>query len=178
VSGSDRIRLFCALQLPADVVEVLAGWQAEHLRAGRVVPAENLHVTLAFLGSRPQADMSAIEHELAEAAARAGSVRLLARRYRETGSVGMIVFDDVGGTGSALAAELGLRLQALGLYRRERRPWLPHVTVTRFRERPRLDPPLPALGEFDVVRSALYSSTLRPAGARYDVLESVALGGR
>jgi 2'-5' RNA ligase len=178
VSDGDRIRLFCALQLPADVVQVLAGWQAVHLPAGRVVPPENLHVTLTFLGSRPQADMPAIEHELAEAAAGAGSVRLLARRYRETGGAGMIVFDDVGGTGSVLAAELGLRLEGLGLYRPERRPWLPHVTVTRFRERPRLDPPLPALGEVDVVRAALYSSFLRPAGARYDVLESVALGGR
>jgi RNA 2',3'-cyclic 3'-phosphodiesterase len=178
VSGGDRIRLFCALQLPADVVQVLAGWQAEHLPAGRVVPPENLHVTLAFLGSRPQAEVPAIGRELAEAAAGAGSVQLLTRRYRETGGVGMIVFDDVGGTGSALAAVLGRRLEGLGLYRRERRPWLPHVTVTRFRERPGLDPPLPALGEIDVVRTALYSSTLRPAGARYDVLESVALGGR
>jgi RNA 2',3'-cyclic 3'-phosphodiesterase len=178
VAGGDRIRLFCALQLPADVVQMLVGWQAEHVPAGRVVPAENLHVTLAFLGARPRAEVPEIERELAEAAAGAGSVRLLARRYRETGGVAMIVFDDVGGAGSALAEELGLRLERLGVYRRERRPWLPHVTVTRFRERPRLDPPLPALGEVDAVRAALYSSVLRPAGARYDVLESVALGGR
>jgi 2'-5' RNA ligase len=178
VSGGDRIRLFCALQLPADVVQVLAGWQVEHVPAGRVVPAEHLHVTLAFLGSRPQAEVPEIERELAEAAAGAESVRLLVRRYRETGGVGMIVFDDVGGAGSELAAELALRLERLGVYRPERRPWLPHVTITRFRGRPGLDPPLPALGEIGVVRAALYSSVLRPAGARYDVLESVALGGR
>jgi 2'-5' RNA ligase len=90
----------------------------------------------------------------------------------------MIVFDDVGGAGSRLAADLGQRLERRGFYRREQRPWLPHVTVTRFRERPRLDPPLPALGTIDVVRAALYSSSLRPTGARYDVLESVGLGGR
>ena len=35
---------------------------------------------------------------------------------------------------------------------RERRPWLPHVTVLRFRERPRLDPPLPELGNVRSVR--------------------------
>ena len=29
---------------------------------------------------------------------------------------------------------------ALGVYRREARPWLPHLTVLRFRERPRLRP--------------------------------------
>ena len=178
MSGGDRIRLFCALQLPGDVVELLVAWQAEHIPAGRVVSAENLHVTLAFLGARPQAEVPEIGSQLAEVAAGAGSVRLLARRYRETGGVGMIVFDDVGGAGSGLATELGLRLERLGVYRREHRPWLPHVTVTRFRERPRLDPPVPALEPIDVVRAALYSSLLRPTGARYDVLESVALGGR
>jgi RNA 2',3'-cyclic 3'-phosphodiesterase len=178
VSSGDRIRLFCALQLPANAVQVLVGWQGEHVPAGRLVPPENLHVTLAFLGSRPQAEVPEIERELAEAAAGAPGVRLLARRYRETGGVGMIVFDDVEGAGSALAAELGLRLERLGVYRHEQRPWLPHVTVTRFRERPRLDPPVPALEAIDVVRAALYSSSLRPTGARYDVLESVALGGR
>ena len=178
MAGDERIRLFCALQLPADVVGVLARWQTEHVSAGRVVPAEHLHATLVFLGSRPSAEVPEIAAELAESAAGAGNVRLFPRRYRETGSVGMIVFDDVGGAGSRLAAELGLRLERRGLYRRERRPWLPHVTVTRFRERPLLDPPLPLLAEFGVVRAALYSSLLRPSGARYDVLESVALGGR
>jgi 2'-5' RNA ligase len=178
VAGGDRIRLFCALQLPGDIVDRLAQWQAEHVRAGRLVPSESLHLTLAFLGARPQADVPAIARELAEAAAGAGSVRLRVRRYRETSGVGMIVFDEIGVAGASLAADLGLRLEQRGFYRREQRPWLPHVTVTRFRERPGLDPPLPGLGEVDVVRAALYSSTLRPAGARYDVLESVALGGR
>ncbi len=90
----------------------------------------------------------------------------------------MLVFEDSGGTGSALARALGAGLERIGAYRPEQRPWLPHVTVTRFRQRPGLDPPLPVLGEVDAVRAALYSSTLRPTGARYDVLETVALGGR
>ena len=176
--GSDRIRLFCALQLPGDVLDVLTRWQAEHVSAGRLVPADHLHATLAFLGSRPAAEVPSVVRELAAAAAESGVVHLRERRYRETGGVGMIVFDDVGGAGATLAAGLASRLERIGAYRREQRPWLPHVTVTRFRERPRLNPPLPALGEVDAVRAALYSSILRPAGARYDVLESVALGGR
>jgi 2'-5' RNA ligase len=178
VADGDRIRLFCALQLPGDAVDRLAHWQAEHLPAGRLVPREHLHLTLAFLGARPHAEVPEIAQALGGAAGEAGIVRLLVRRYRETSGVGMIVFDDVGGAGSSLAADLGRRLEERGFYRREPRPWLPHVTVTRFRERPRLEPPLPALGQIDAVRAALYSSTLRPAGARYDVLESVALGGR
>lgn len=178
MASDDRIRLFCALQLPAAVVDALVHWQVEHLPGGRIVPAEHLHVTLAFLGSRPTAEVPAIVGELGEIAARSRVVRLLARRYRETRNVGMIVCDDLDGAGRALADALGERLERLGVYRREPRPWLPHITVTRFRERPRLDPPVPALGDVAVVRAALYSSTLRPTGARYDVLETVALGGR
>jgi len=69
------------------------------------------------------------------------------------------------------------RLERLGVYRREQRPWLPHVTVLRFRERPRLQPPLPDLGEFVPSDAAAYHSVLRSSGAQYVVVESFALGG-
>ena len=36
--------------------------------------------------------------------------------------------------------DLQERLERLGVYRREGRPWLPHLTVARWRERPRLRP--------------------------------------
>jgi RNA 2',3'-cyclic 3'-phosphodiesterase len=181
--GDERLRLFCALQLPGEAVDALAAWQARHLSAGRtvgvrIVPPEHLHVTLAFLGSRPAADVPAIVGELAAAsAAAAPPVRLRSGRYRETRSVGMVLLDDLDGAATAVAVDLGERLERLGVYRREQRPWLPHVTVLRFRERPRLAPPGPELGELGVVRSALYRSALGPAGARYDVLESLPLGG-
>jgi RNA 2',3'-cyclic 3'-phosphodiesterase len=176
--GDERLRLFCALQLPDDAVDELAAWQARHLSDGRVVLPEHLHVTLAFLGSRPAAEVAGIVGELAAASgAAAAPIRLRTGRYRETRSVGMVVLDDLDGAATAVAADLGERLERLGVYRRERRPWLPHVTVLRFRERPRLVPPAPGLGELHVVRSALYRSALGPAGARYDVLESLPLGG-
>lgn len=177
-AGNDRLRLFCGLQLPAATVEALAAWQREHLRTVRIVPPENVHVTLCFLGSRPASDVPVVARELAAAAAAAGPVRLRTVRYRETGSVAMIVCDDAGGAGTAMAADLGARLEQLGVYRREQRPWLPHVTVARFRERPRLALAPPDLGEIGVVRAALYSSSLRPGGALYHALETVALGGR
>ena len=46
----------------------------------------------------------------------------------------MLVLDDEGGRAAALAEDLQGRLEALGVYRRERRTWLPHLTVARFRE--------------------------------------------
>jgi 2'-5' RNA ligase len=63
------------------------------------------------------------------------------------------------------------------VYEREARPWLPHVTVARFRSRPRLDPAPPDLGVVSPSDAALYNSVLRSTGAQYVVLESVALGG-
>jgi 2'-5' RNA ligase len=89
----------------------------------------------------------------------------------------MIVLDDVGGGATALAGDLHARLEALGVYRREERPWLPHLTVARFRERPRLRLEAPAMGTFVPSDAAAYLSRLHPGGAQYDVLDSVALGG-
>jgi 2'-5' RNA ligase len=178
VAGGERLRLFCALRLPEPVVEALVEWQGQNLPAGRLVPPGNLHVTLAFLGHRPAEELPAVARELARAAAAAGHVRLQARDYRETRSVGMIVLHDLGGAGASLADDLGQRLERIGVYRREERAWLPHVTVARFRERPRLRPPVPELGEVVPSDAAVYVSRLRPGGALYEPLEIAVLGGR
>jgi RNA 2',3'-cyclic 3'-phosphodiesterase len=157
-------------------VESLAAWQLREL-GGQAVPPANLHVTLAFLGSRPGSELEPVAGALRDAAGRAELPELEVRRYRETRSVGMLVCDDRDGRAAALADDLFGQLEALGVYERERRPWLPHVTVTRFRERPRLDPELPALGRFSPSDAAVYLSRLHPSGAQYEVLESFALGG-
>ena len=168
--GGERIRLFCALRLPGDTLDRIARWQHEHL-GGRVVAQSQLHVTLAFLGSRPAHKVPAIVKALEQSVEERPLLR--ASRYRETRSVGMIVLDDVDGRATRAAERLHDALAALGVYNLERRPWLPHVTVLRFRERPRLRPPLPDLGEVCPSEAAVYSSVLRPTGAQYEVLESV-----
>jgi 2'-5' RNA ligase len=97
-------------------------------------------------------------------------------RYRETRSVGMLVLADEGAAAARLADGLQRRLEEFGVYRREARPWLPHVSVMRFRERPRLSPPLPEIGSFAPSDAAALLSRLHPSGARYEVLESCSLG--
>jgi 2'-5' RNA ligase len=176
VDGDERMRLFCAFRLPEETVDELAAWQEAHLRGGRIVPPENLHVTLAFLGSRRRADVEPVLSALASVPA-PGPIVFAPRSYRETRSVGMIVLDDAGGNGTRVAQGLHARLDELGLYRPERRRWLPHVTVLRFGLPPRLRPPLPDLGRFSPSDAALYHSVLRSSGAQYVVLDSVALGG-
>jgi 2'-5' RNA ligase len=176
VESGERLRLFLGLCLPEDAVGELTAWQARELD-GRVVPRENLHVTLAFLGGRPRGDLEGVVRQLDDAACDARPPVLVATAYRETRSVGMLVFDDVEGRATALARDVQKRLERLGVYRRERRRWLPHVTVLRFRDRPRLAPPVPELGEVVPSEAAVFLSVLRPSGAQYHVLHSVALGG-
>jgi RNA 2',3'-cyclic 3'-phosphodiesterase len=178
VAGDERMRLFCAVRLPGSTAEHLVEWQARELRGGgRIVPSEHLHVTLAFLGSRPAGELPAIAAALREVASGAHGLRLHLRGYRETRSVGMLTFEDDGGRASALAERLHESLEALDVYRREARPWLPHVTVLRFRERPHLRPALPELEPVVPSDAAVFISRLRPDGAVYEVLETVALGG-
>ena len=176
VDGGDRLRLFLGLPVPAETADGIVAWQQAELR-GRVVAPGHLHVTLAFLGSRPADELGAITAELRSAAVAARAPVFSVRGYRETRSVGMLVLDDEGGRATALADDLHGRLERLGVYRRETRPLLAHLTVLRFRERPRLTPRLPRVGAFSPSDAAVYSSVLRPGGAQYTILESVALGG-
>jgi 2'-5' RNA ligase len=132
-------------------------------------------VTLAFLGSRPAAELSPIVAVLRDACSTARRISLLPIAWRETRSVGMVVLRDTGDEAGALARRLHTGLEALGVYRPESRRWLPHVTVVRFRERLRLDPPLPQMGTFVPSGAAAYLSRLHPTGARYEVLERVSL---
>jgi RNA 2',3'-cyclic 3'-phosphodiesterase len=177
VSGDERLRLFLALRVPGDVLDDVERWQREQLVRLRVVPREHLHVTLAFLGHRPAGELEAIVAALRAAAARAAGIRLTPVRYRETRSVGMLVLDDDQGRAALLAGDVQERLERLGVYRREGRPWLPHLTVARWRECPRLQTESPPRRTFVPSDAAAYLSRLRPTGAQYEVLETVALGG-
>jgi 2'-5' RNA ligase len=177
VSSDERLRLFLALRVPDDVLREIERWQSSQLPRVRLVPGDHLHVTLAFLGHRPADELDAIVGALRAAAPEAGEIRLSPIRYRETRSVGMLVLEDEDGCAGVLASRLHELLEGLGVYRRERRPWLPHLTVARWRQRPRLQPELPSVGTFVPSDAAAYLSRLHPGGARYEVLESVALGG-
>jgi 2'-5' RNA ligase len=174
VEGDDRIRLFLALELPDDVQSAVERWGRAELGGGRL--PETYHVTLAFLGGRQRSTLEAILGVLRREAAATEPFLLEPARYRETRSVGMLVLADPSGRATSLAERVQQGLEALALYEREHRPWLPHVTVLRFRERPRLAPALPDIGAFAPSGAAAFLSRLHPSGARYEVLESCSLG--
>ena len=179
LGGDERLRVFLGLRLPDDGLDVIEAWQ-RGLERMRIVPRAQLHVTLAFLGHRPARELPGVLEELRVAAARvAGEIRLTPVRYRETRAVAMLVLEDEGGRATALAGDLQERLERLGVYRREGRPWLPHLTVGRFRERAGLRPDLGNIRTHVLIPSdaSAFLSRLRPTGAEYEVLESAALGG-
>lgn len=195
VERDERLRLFLALELPADVEQALRAWGERSLTGGQ--QPDRWHVTLAFLGSRPRSDLDGILDVLRTSAAETPPFALAPARYRETRSVGMLVLDDPSGEATRLATRLHGRLERLGVYQPEARPWLPHLTVLRFRERPRAadvrsrkrpraadrkrprnTPPPPEIEPFTPSGVAAFLSRLRPGGARYEVIESCALQGR
>jgi RNA 2',3'-cyclic 3'-phosphodiesterase len=180
VKGHERLRLFVALLLPGDTVARLARWQERELagaREARIVAHGNLHVTVAFLGSTPASQLEGIAAAVRACAGESEPAVFELLRYRETRSVGMIVLGDEAGRATRLAERVFVALEGLGVYEQESRAWLPHVTVVRFKKRPRLSPPLPELGRVVSSEMAVMISRLRPSGAEYEVLESVPLGG-
>lgn len=176
VEGDERLRLFVGFPMPRAEAAALAGWlDALPLGGARRVRPEDLHLTIAFLGHRPSADLEAVAAVLDEVRGRPRPSFAI-DRYRETGSVGMLVLADEDGRGAALAGHIHRRLEEERVYRREERPWLAHVTVLRFKERPRLSPELPNMCSIAPSDAAAYLSVLRPTGAQYEIVHRVSLG--
>jgi 2'-5' RNA ligase len=165
-----RLRLFVACDLPGEAEQAVRDWQRRQLtgRADlRLMPA--LHLTLAFLGSVEPDRVAEAERVLRGLAWRSAECRFadpLFLPVRGKRRVVALALDDPSGTLVRLQAKVSDGLAAEGLYEPEKRPWLPHVTVARFR-RPGQPFSLQNvnIGAFGVVLMVLYSSHLKPAGA-------------
>lgn len=181
----ERARLFVALELSASARDILTVWRGAALReipALRPVPAEYLHVTLCFLGSRPVREIDeiaaacgAVAGEPAASSRFGGAVWLPARRPR----VLAVSLDDDSGRVARMQAALSAALVAGGWYAPESRPFLAHVTVARVAKDARIKPPAleaPPAVELHCPRVTLYRSRLGSAGARYEPQATVELG--
>lgn len=189
---SPRARLFVALDLPEETREGLVVWGREALGdpALRPVAPESLHITLAFLGYRPEKEIEAIAATVGESAGPAPLVELRDPEQRPPrGRARLYALPVISPGAEALQAGLQQRLVEAGFYEPEKRPFWPHVTVARVRpeargsRRPAVvsEPPglLPeGLKEPRTsVRMTLYRSVLQPSGARYVPLAQVELPG-
>ena len=181
-----------ALDLPEATREGLVAWGREALadRALRPVAPESLHITLAFLGSRPEKEVEAIAAAVRESAAPAPWVELRDPEQRPPrGRARLYALPAISPGAEALQSGLQERLVNEGFYEPEKRPFWPHVTVARVRSETRgsrrpavvSKPPGPIPEELVeprlAVRMALYRSELQPTGARYVPLAQVELPG-
>lgn len=190
VGNGKRVRLFVALDLPAAVRAGIGAWGERELTdpALRRSREDSLHVTFAFLGQRG-------EEEVEPAAAAVGAcsdapaplLQLLDPVQKPPrGRAKVFALPVVSPGAEQIQAAVGDRLVAAGLWKPEKRPFWPHVTVARVRtegRRPALVEKSPAalpdaLREpFYGVRLTLYRSELKPTGARYTPLAQFELPG-
>ena len=189
---NDPVRMFVALDLPELVREDIAAWGEAELAdpALRRVPAESLHVTLAFLGNRPPDDVERIAEAMEEAADRPVLLELGGPLGRPSGKrPRLVALPVLHGPVPGLQERLSEILCFERLYEPEKRPFWPHLTVARVRaegrgsrrpmrvEIPPGPSPTEGLGWFHGVRISLYRSELQPSGARYVPLAQVQLPG-
>lgn len=183
--GSPRARLFLALDPPGAARDRLAAWRDRAL-AGRddlrAVPTEVLHVTLAFLGYRPEKEIDAIADTAFAALAGCPPARLrpLAVRPLPPRQPRLFALDleDAADGCTIVQAAVAEALAAGRFYRPEKRPFWPHMTLARVKRGRRagpLDADPPPAEPFDAADVVLYRSHLRPQGAHYEPLRRLSL---
>lgn len=187
---SPRARLFVALDLPDGMRAGIVAWGRRELvdLALRVVRPESLHVTLAFLGYLPEREIERLGEIVEGLESSAPSLELGQPVAKPSGKHPRLFALPVDSSGAvALQAELEEKLVAARLFKPEKRPFWPHVTVARVKpegkgsKRPRpveRHPgglPKDLLQPTRAVRTRLYRSELKPSGAEYLPLAQVKL---
>ena len=189
---SPRARLFVALDLPRELREAIASWQRAELTdpALRPVRPESLHLTLAFLGYRPEKEIDRIAAAAFDLEATAPTIEL------QPGPIGvprgkrprLFALDAPSQGAVALQAAVEGRLAEERFYKPEKRSFWPHLTVARVKPEKRGSrkpalvgrPPGP-LGEhtflrpIPLVRLVLFRSHLRREGALYEPVAELEL---
>jgi 2'-5' RNA ligase len=174
-----RARLFVALDLPEDVRAALAEWGRRELTARRelrVVAPESLHVTLCFLGHRPEAEIPLLAGVVEREAAPVPGLAIAGVRWLPSPSRARVLAVELSDPAEACAAlqrQVGGALADAGVWEFERRRFLPHVTAARVRQglrpgRARVAPP-PEV-RFAGAALTLYRSRLGGGPARYEPL--------
>jgi RNA 2',3'-cyclic 3'-phosphodiesterase len=179
------VRLFIALEIPGEIRAALAAF-LKKLRGlaplAKWARAENLHVTLKFLGETETVKISAIQNVL-------GSIRSAQPVTLEFRGLGFfpsekrprVLWAGMGASPNlqTIAEEIDHGLHRLGCAM-EDRPFTPHLTLARFNP-PGLPPKLgPAVAEhasrsFGLLTARefhLIESKLKPTGAEYTTVQS------
>jgi RNA 2',3'-cyclic 3'-phosphodiesterase len=181
--SQEKLRAFVALDIGAETRSRIAALVADlrpQLQNMRLVPIEQLHLTLRFLGDIQRAAVAPFS-EAVQNAARAcpeadvaleGIGTFPERGHPRVLWLGLSLPEPI----FALQAACEAAAQQIGLAP-EPRPFRPHLTLGRWRS-PAPRPVLPPieLGTTRLSRVVLYESQLGPGGATHTPLASFALG--
>jgi 2'-5' RNA ligase len=172
-----RERLFIGVPLPEGLKGFVREAQAVLPRVGalRLLPEEQWHVTIAFLGEVDRATglvarriLEAVRSGMGGGAWLGGFLMLPSQTNAR---VVALEIDDDKGAFADLYEVIMTSLETAEVMEREKRPFRPHLTVARMKTPGRVRP----RSEVDRVRYAvesvcLYKSELRREGATYTVL--------
>ena len=187
-----RVRLFLAFDLPEEHRDALRrriGRTKKNLPAARWVPAENLHLTLAFLGDTDLARVGDLLDAVRPAFASSAPLDLTlgGGGTFPPGRPARVAWVGIQGPPELMAVQrrVARRAEETLDLKPERRPFHPHVTVARPRKpwnrraterfENAFDGDLGA--PFTVVEGVLYRSDLTPRGAVYTAVERFPLSG-
>jgi len=168
------VRLFVALPLPEELQDRLAAL-GEPLPGVRWLPAENLHVTLRFIGKVEGHQAREIDAELARVESPAFPVTVRGIECHGNGGRARMLWAGIEANAAlgALHGRIEAALRRAG-FPPEGRKFRPHVTVARIKSNPgaRLQSFLSRNGlfrgaPFQADHFVLYSSLLTPDGSRY-----------
>jgi 2'-5' RNA ligase len=183
------VRLFIAIPLPPDLAARAFEILPTSLPALRRVKAENLHLTLAFLGQTPDERLVEVTAAASDAAAPVSSFTLAfdrAGRFPERGRLRVVWLGIADGAASVIELGEGVYagLRSRGL-RFDDRPLAPHLTLARVvedasaAEAKTVAAALEGLTiesfRFEVSEIAVVQSVLSPKGPRYTALATVPL---
>jgi 2'-5' RNA ligase len=176
------MRAFLAIPMPEHVADDLAALTA-HLRTGRAVASDDLHLTLAFLGDVTLAQLDALHMSLEMLHVAPFSLRLAGLDLPDPIAPRAVYIRADGGAPLAdLQARVQRAVRSAGIDLARSR-FRPHVTLARFGRHPgpqalsQLGGFLAARGDtalapFSVAGFALYRAILHQDGAEYEILET------
>jgi 2'-5' RNA ligase len=150
----------------------LAHWSCDlhALCGGRPTRPENLHVTLAFLGSVAEARVAEVERAASEVAPRAATLVLDQPGYWKHNRIAWAGASVVPTEIETCVAELRNALARVGL-RFDAKPFVSHVTLLREARGPKAMPALEPI-EWRIGGFTLVQSVTLQRGSRYEIRNS------
>lgn len=172
-AGTNRAaqRLFFALWPNAKLQAALhvAGQSLQKAFGGRAVQTENIHMTLAFLGSVPAEQIEQLHSIGGGIVANRFELKLTELGCWKRSAVAWIAPESVPGALESLVTGLRNRLLTAG-FRVDDKPFAPHITLLRKAKcRPQADLRQPSL-EWRIDRFVLMRSDTLPDGPQYSQL--------